>query len=180
MTLNDYIKKNFEGYRLAKITEYRNNHPEAINKDDSTICQELGLYLSDGNVVGQLLLYCAGMEIEREIAHAKENIITGFREDDVEAWEYTNEQIMQMVPLSWEEINFIIKNVYDKIDNMLDKEIRELEEEYESNMVLLRNPNTSSQLVSELNHDSSSTLINLTMVRNAKRVFDEESRGASR
>ena len=40
-------------------------------------------------------------------------------------------------------------------------------------MVLLRNPNTSSQLVSELNHDSSSTLINLTMVRNAKRVFDE-------
>ena len=87
---------------------------------------------------------------------------------------------MQMVPLSWEEINFIIKNVYDKIDNMLDKEIKELEEEYESNMVLLRNPNTSSQLVSELNHDSSSTLINLTMVRNAKRVFDEESRGASR
>lgn len=180
MTLNDYINRNFEGYRLAKIAEYRSNHPEDFNKDDSTICQELGLYLSDGNVVGQLLLYCTGMEIEREIAHAKENILTGFREDDVETLEYTNDQILQMVPLGFEEIDYIAKNVYDKIDNMLDENIKELEEEYESIMKMLRNPNTSSQLISELNHDSSSTLINLTMVRNAKRVFDEESRGASR
>ena len=177
MTINDYRRKYYDEFCQVKIEEYRHNNPNAAEKTDANIREELGLYLRNGEVLKDFIMYCARREIALEEQRATRDVIEGYRIEHPEATKYSDEEILQMVPLSITEREYIAKGIYEKMARMLEDEIRELVEEYESDMEALKNPNLRGQERSELSHDVSSTQVNITMRETAKQAFTEQSRG---
>ena len=179
MMLDDFRARYNSLFLKSKIAEYRAQNPtvsETMSDIDVQIA--MGFSFNDPETIKEFIFFCIKMEFAREIEIREKAMVDSFKlfNDDIVA-NLSDEEIKKMISLSPFARRIILQEKKKEFMAILDKELRDLIKEKNTDEVLLSDPNTPSALKSELYTDITNENRNIytrQLEQQFVKEFDEE------
>lgn len=176
-------EKYYDLYINEKITEYRNNHPEASTMDDIQIFVALNIHFRGTDARKHLtdfLAFCVKKELEKRVYAAQMTTVKNFREANPSySKRVTDDEIIASLPIPPIELMLFENEIKKELLQMIKEEIESLEKENAEDRELQKEANNGRTVYRELGTDISNTNRNIYERQVAASILEDDitSRG---